>query len=76
MVPKVPEQSENSHDPANQMNGGARHAVPGELLPILPLIERIVAHLGPEEIWLFGSRAEGRARPAYHRGRRIYERRA
>lgn len=27
------------------------------------LIERIIARLGPEEIWLFGSRAEGRARP-------------
>jgi len=28
-----------------------------------PVIERIVAFLKPEEIWLFGSRAEGRARP-------------
>jgi predicted nucleotidyltransferase len=37
------------------------HAI--DLLPIAPLIERIVAHLAPEEIWLFGSRAEGRARP-------------
>ena len=34
-----------------------------DILPIAPLVERIVAHLGPEEIWLFGSRAEGRARP-------------
>ena len=34
-----------------------------DLLPIAPLVERIVAHLRPEEIWLFGSRAEGRARP-------------
>ena len=34
-----------------------------DLLPIAPLVERIVAHLKPEEIWLFGSRAEGRARP-------------
>src|SRR5262249_18980034 len=33
------------------------------LQPLEPLLERIVAHLGPEEIWLFGSRAEGRARP-------------
>jgi predicted nucleotidyltransferase len=34
-----------------------------DLRPIAPLVERIVAHLKPEEIWLFGSRAEGRARP-------------
>lgn len=34
-----------------------------ELQPIAPLLERIVARLNPEEIWLFGSRAEGRARP-------------
>jgi predicted nucleotidyltransferase len=32
------------------------------LLPIVPLLERIVARLAPEEIWLFGSRAEGRGR--------------
>ena len=34
-----------------------------DILPIAPLVARIVAHLRPEEIWLFGSRAEGRARP-------------
>ena len=28
-----------------------------------PIIECIVARLMPEEIWLFGSRAEGRERP-------------
>jgi predicted nucleotidyltransferase len=37
--------------------------ISGDLLPIVPLVERIVAYLEPEEIWLFGSRAEGRARP-------------
>jgi uncharacterized protein len=31
--------------------------------PLGPLLNRIVTALGPEEIWLFGSRAEGRARP-------------
>ncbi len=32
--------------------------------PVLDqLIQRIVGELAPEEIWLFGSRAEGRARP-------------
>ncbi len=38
-------------------------AAPIDILPIAPLLERIVARLGPEEIWVFGSRAEGRARP-------------
>ena len=37
--------------------------VPVDLQPIVPLVARIVAQLKPEEIWLFGSRAEGRARP-------------
>ena len=41
----------------------AQRASSTELLPIAPLVERIVARLKPEEIWLFGSRAEGRARP-------------
>jgi predicted nucleotidyltransferase len=40
-----------------------RNASPLDLAPIARLIERIVARLEPEEIWLFGSRAEGRARP-------------
>ena len=31
--------------------------------PLDQLLERIVARLRPEEVWLFGSRAEGRARP-------------
>jgi predicted nucleotidyltransferase len=34
-----------------------------DLGPLEPLLERIVARLAPEEVWLFGSRAEGRARP-------------
>jgi predicted nucleotidyltransferase len=34
-----------------------------DIRPLEPLLDRIVASLGPEEIWLFGSRAEGRARP-------------
>ena len=29
-----------------------------------PVLDSIVARLSPDEIWLFGSRAEGRARPA------------
>ncbi|MEP7123235.1 MAG: nucleotidyltransferase domain-containing protein [Byssovorax sp.] len=35
----------------------------GDLRPLGPLLERIIARMAPEEIWLFGSRAEGRARP-------------
>src|SRR4051812_14790299 len=35
----------------------------GDMRPLSPLLERIVARLHPEEVWLFGSRAEGRARP-------------
>jgi predicted nucleotidyltransferase len=33
-----------------------------ELERLRPVLERIVARLGPAEIWLFGSRAENRAR--------------
>jgi predicted nucleotidyltransferase len=34
-----------------------------DLRSLAPLLDRIVARLSPEEVWLFGSRAEGRARP-------------
>lgn len=34
-----------------------------ELERLRPVLERIVSQLGAEEIWLFGSRAENRARP-------------
>ena len=34
-----------------------------DLERLRPVLERIVARLRPEEIWLFGSRAEDRARP-------------
>src|SRR5512144_3099395 len=36
---------------------------PSELERLRPVLERIVERLCPEEIWLFGSRAENRARP-------------
>lgn len=32
------------------------------IAPIRPVLKRLVDSLHPEEIWLFGSRAEGRAR--------------
>jgi predicted nucleotidyltransferase len=38
-------------------------ATSDDLGPLGPLLERIVARMNPEEIWLFGSRAEGRAGP-------------
>ena len=39
------------------------HLTDAERAKLRVLIERIVARLAPEEVWLFGSRAEGRARP-------------
>ena len=36
---------------------------PSELERLRPVLERIVERLHPEEIWLFGSRAENRAHP-------------
>jgi predicted nucleotidyltransferase len=56
MASRASNQNEDSRETA-------RRAAAADILPIAPLIERIVARLGPEEIWLFGSRAEGRARP-------------
>ena len=41
----------------------ARFVAPVDLEPIATLIRRIVERLDPEEIWLLGSRAEGRGRP-------------
>jgi predicted nucleotidyltransferase len=38
-------------------------ALPPDLAPLRPVIDRLVALLRPEELWLFGSRAERRARP-------------
>jgi uncharacterized protein len=63
MVTKTSKQDKNRRDAAIRPRGAARHAAAIDLLPIAPLVERIVARLKPEEIWLFGSRAEGRARP-------------
>jgi len=40
-----------------------RPPTPSELDRLRPVIDHLVALLHPEEVWLFGSRAEGRARP-------------
>lgn len=40
-----------------------KHLPVDELKRLQPVLERLVARLAPEEIWLFGSRAEGRAHP-------------
>ncbi|MEW6366896.1 MAG: nucleotidyltransferase domain-containing protein [Acidobacteriota bacterium] len=63
MVSRPRKPNERRRREAMQPRGALRHAAPIDLLPIAPLVERIVARLEPEEIWLFGSRAEGRARP-------------
>lgn len=63
MASKASKQSRNRRQVVKRPRVTARQAAPVDLLPIAPLVERIVARLHPEEIWLFGSRAEGRARP-------------
>ena len=63
MASKTSKRSERSRSAATRSDSAAQRAAPIDLRPIAPLIERIVARLAPEEIWLFGSRAEGRARP-------------
>lgn len=63
MTSRASKQNQGLRRAAARSRAATQHAVPNDLLPIVPLIERIVAHLEPEEIWLFGSRAEGRARP-------------
>ena len=63
MASKTLKQSEPGRRIAMHSDSAAQPAAPIDLLPVAPLIERIVARLDPEEIWLFGSRAEGRARP-------------
>ena len=39
------------------------HPVDTDLERLTPILARLVERLNPEAIWLFGSRAEGRARP-------------
>jgi predicted nucleotidyltransferase len=56
-------QSEKPRTAVLPPSASGRSEITADLLPIVPLVERIVAQLQPEEIWLFGSRAEGRARP-------------
>ncbi len=63
MASKTLKRSERSRSAPTWSDSAAQRSAPIDLRPIAPLIERIVARLGPEEIWLFGSRAEGRARP-------------
>ncbi len=63
MAARASKQNKNRRGGATRQGETARHTAPLDLLPIAPLVERIVTRLEPEEIWLFGSRAEGRARP-------------
>jgi uncharacterized protein len=63
MTSRASKPNESLRRAASRPYQAAQRAAATDLLPIAPLIERIVARLAPEEIWLFGSRAEGRARP-------------
>jgi predicted nucleotidyltransferase len=63
MASRTSKRNEIGRSAVARPGSAARNAAPIDLLPIAPLVERIVACLEPEEIWLFGSRAEGRARP-------------
>ncbi len=63
MKSRASKPSENRRTATLRLDGRSGRAAAADLQPIAPLIERIVARLAPEEIWLFGSRAEGRARP-------------
>ena len=56
-------QSEGPSDLAMPVTAADQCEALADILPIAPLVERIVARLNPDEIWLFGSRTEGRARP-------------
>jgi len=63
MTSRASKPNESCRKAAIRPHEAAKRAVATDLRPIAPLIERIVMRLAPEEIWLFGSRAEGRARP-------------
>jgi predicted nucleotidyltransferase len=63
MASRAPKTTGSHRGAARRRRRAATRDAAADLLPIAPLLERIVARLGPEEIWLFGSRTEGRARP-------------
>lgn len=63
MAPRMVRSKKRRGKTANPSTGIGELVVATDLRPIAPLVERIIANLTPEEIWLFGSRAEGRARP-------------
>jgi hypothetical protein len=63
MAPRISQSKKRRGRAASPSRGAGEPAAATDLRPIAPLVERIVARLTPEEIWLFGSRAEGRARP-------------
>ena len=63
MAPRISQSKKRRRGAANPSPSAGEPAIATDLRPIAPLVERIIARLMPEEIWLFGSRAEGRARP-------------
>jgi uncharacterized protein len=62
MASRALKQSEKRRRSTTLQLSVGKHNIADDLRPIVPLVERIVAQMQPEEIWLFGSRAEGRAR--------------
>ena len=50
-------------EPRRDAPGGQPGARPIDLHPIQLLLARIVARYHPEQVWLYGSRARGDARP-------------
>ncbi|WP_437710582.1 nucleotidyltransferase domain-containing protein [Sorangium sp. So ce448] len=63
MAPRTLQRKKRRAGATGSLPRACEPAAATDLRPIVPLVERIIARLAPEEIWLFGSRAEGRARP-------------
>ncbi|WP_437294598.1 nucleotidyltransferase domain-containing protein [Sorangium sp. So ce426] len=63
MAPRTLQSKKRRAGATGSLPRAGEPAAATDLRPIVPLVERIIARLAPEEIWLFGSRAEGRARP-------------
>ena len=63
MEAKSPRAKPKNQGASRSTSHRGKPGLPADLAPIGGLIARIVERLNPEEIWLFGSRAEGRARP-------------
>jgi len=63
MAGRTSQSKKRRHTAVSPPLGAGEPTAATDLHSIAPLVERIIQRLAPEEIWLFGSRAEGRARP-------------